>query len=858
MQRKQSSNNLMPPPHLKSKGSSNSLRNASFDESFATVASTLDSDEEEDDDDDDDGNEDDFEDYGTPAVSGRSQWSYPSPDYDEADTGSYDIARQPPDLRPGAPPAKDWREQLARTALFDEYVQRVVYQSGTDYQGRPIVILSSPALPDPKLVDYNMLLQRILDQMELFVQNDYSVVFFAGGSSHRPPWSWLWSSYQRLSRPFRKNCKRLFICHPTFFTRSFVRIISTGSAVLSPKFARKITQVNTLSQLAEYIDLRQIEIPPEVLQWNMKYEKEVKLPERPANVAGGSDAASPVPDRVFGLPIQVLMGEKGEKGGLPRVVRDCVEELQRLVQSSDGSRHSGVDTEGIFRKSASSALLQAAQQAYDLGQPVSLSQWNDPNLAAALLKLYFRKLPDPIFPASTYPLIRACPPPQSDSNGETIQYLRGVLLPAIFPPSKLILLSYVVELLHLTAQRSERNKMDSTNLATVWGPNLVKSNDPLRDMAICAVKGAPQMTTGMAPPSDNDANEESSTPPVASCTLGTILRVCIDHYYEIFEYDYLDYEPPTFRPQSFHDLEESQNEKLPVDAGAMSPLASPTMSASRPAKHSRNLSASSASSHGTYLSSMASPRRRSVGLGAAPGRSLGDHLGLESPTRAVSSPRVPRTTSSKDGGSGSLHSSGNGLGLGLSGPLGKGLGSPTIVGRSASGSLRLTKARLGSISNGSGMSLGGINVAEGPTGTTSGVTLTSMSALGFFSRGGEGEADGREGELAVPQTSPLSMNAASGSGSASPTTPSAMPSSAAPTLSAGPASSQRRSYPTTPVQSEMNPEHSTEGGMPVTAKATMSSGPTLSRKTSSDRLKALLNNGKGKRPLSGVEEDEDL
>ncbi|PWN18747.1 RhoGAP-domain-containing protein, partial [Microstroma glucosiphilum] len=416
---------------------------------------------------------------------------------------------------------------------LDSYVQSIVFQSGIDNERRPIVVLSSPALPDPKEVNYDDLLTRIMDQMELFVQNEYTVVFFAGGSSHRPPWAWLWSAYRRLSRPFRKNCRRLFICHPTFFTRSLVRIVSTGSAVLSPKFAKKITQVNSLSELAEKIDLTQIDIPPDVLKWNMHYEKEVKIPatliEEKTGFLDATGELVSTSSKLFGVPLDALMGEKGEKGGIPRVVKDCVEELQPSPPISN------LDTEGLFRKSGSTALLQAAQQAYDRGSPVSLKQYDDAHIPAGLLKLYFRSLPDPIFSLSMYPLIRKCPHVEEgdeDSVRDAIIYLQDVILPAILPQSKLILLSYVLEVLHKVSRRSERNKMDATNLATVWGPNLVRSSDPLKDMAMCAVAGAPKMSTSMPHAGSTGKLAGSDLPPT---TLGTLLKLCIDRYYEIFE-----------------------------------------------------------------------------------------------------------------------------------------------------------------------------------------------------------------------------------------------------------------------------------------------------------------------------------
>ena len=97
----------------------------------------------------------------------------------------------------------------------------------------------------------------------------------------------------------------------------------------------------------------------------MKYEKEIVLP-------------APTHADLFGVPLEELMGYDGEKGGIPRVVKDCIQYLRETGNSFsrvDKTRrghlmHSillGLQDEGLFRRSPSSALLKQVQQAYDRG-----------------------------------------------------------------------------------------------------------------------------------------------------------------------------------------------------------------------------------------------------------------------------------------------------------------------------------------------------------------------------------------------------------------------------------------------------------------------------------------------------------
>ncbi|TEB20117.1 hypothetical protein FA13DRAFT_1743366 [Coprinellus micaceus] len=330
-----------------------------------------------------------------------------------------------------------------------QVLPRMIFQAGVDYE----VVLNASALPDPNEVSYDLLLSRILAYLDLYVEADYTVVFFASGNKHTPGWNWVWKAYRSLSRKYRKNLKQLYIVHSSWFSKM---LFSLAGAIISPKFFSKIVYVSTLSELAYYVPLTQIDIPAGVYKENLKYEDRITLP-------------IPTRSNVFGVALEDLMGYEGEKGGLPRVVRDCIAYLHQA----------GLLEEGIFRRSPSSALLRAAQDAYDRGNVVSLETFGDPNLAAVLLKKFLRDLPEPIFPESLYPIIAA------------IMYLRDTLLPSL-APCAFIVLSHILQLMYDVAQRSDVNKMGDYNLAIVLTPNLVKGSNPMRDVAVCAVRWGPR------------------------------------------------------------------------------------------------------------------------------------------------------------------------------------------------------------------------------------------------------------------------------------------------------------------------------------------------------------------------------
>lgn len=79
------------------------------------------------------------------------------------------------------------------------------------------------------------------------------------------------------------------------------------------------------------------------------------------------------------------------------------------------------------------------------GQTVSLETYRDLNLAAVLLKMFFRDLPRPIFPESMYPIIRQCPSTsEEDGDVACITYIRENILPAMESFSAVLVLSYVL------------------------------------------------------------------------------------------------------------------------------------------------------------------------------------------------------------------------------------------------------------------------------------------------------------------------------------------------------------------------------------------------------------------------------
>lgn len=119
----------------------------------------------------------------------------------------------------------------------------------------------------------------------------------------------------------------------------------------------------------------------------------------------------------------------------------------------------GLTNEGLFRRSPNSVTLRQVKDAYDRGQVVSLDRFDDPHLAAVLLKKYIRDLPEPLFPEPLYPIIQQCPAPTEDpSDWSAVLYIRESLLSAL-PGCNYILLSYIFRMSYFQTQITNDTKL---------------------------------------------------------------------------------------------------------------------------------------------------------------------------------------------------------------------------------------------------------------------------------------------------------------------------------------------------------------------------------------------------------------
>ncbi|KAM9336805.1 rho GTPase-activating protein 22 [Symphorus nematophorus] len=156
----------------------------------------------------------------------------------------------------------------------------------------------------------------------------------------------------------------------------------------------------------------------------------------------------------------------------PLLVEQCV----------DFIRERGLDEEGLFRMPGQANLVKELQESFDCGDKPLFDSNTDVHTVASLLKLYLRELPEPVIPFSKYEDFLTCAQLLAKDEEEGVQELGRQV--SNLPLPNYNLLKYICKFLDEVQSHCNENKMSVQNLATVFGPNILrpKMEDPVTIM----------------------------------------------------------------------------------------------------------------------------------------------------------------------------------------------------------------------------------------------------------------------------------------------------------------------------------------------------------------------------------------
>ncbi|CAF3181711.1 unnamed protein product [Rotaria socialis] len=166
---------------------------------------------------------------------------------------------------------------------------------------------------------------------------------------------------------------------------------------------------------------------------------------------------------VFGKSIEKLLSTpNGCIDGIPRIILKCIEMVDR----------DGLKETGIYRVCCVTSDLQKLRHQFDRNYHRGEEMLTEKNVhvAANLLKLFFRELPEPLFTSTLYTeFLNAIQ--LTDIDNQHVILLKT--LESLHPDNRKILF-YLLDHLIRVSQDSDINMMHLDNLAVVFGPTLMR------------------------------------------------------------------------------------------------------------------------------------------------------------------------------------------------------------------------------------------------------------------------------------------------------------------------------------------------------------------------------------------------
>ncbi|XP_007545899.1 active breakpoint cluster region-related protein isoform X1 [Poecilia formosa] len=242
------------------------------------------------------------------------------------------------------------------------------------------------------------------------------------------------------------------LCYEKCFDKSMLnkddneivdKIMGKGQVQLDPQ------TVQSKNWHMDVIEMNGIKV-----EFSMKFtSRDLSLKRTPSKKQSG----------VFGVKINVVT--KRERSKVPYIVRQCIEEVEKR----------GIDEVGIYRISGVATDIQALKLAFDTNTKDILVMLSDMdiNAIAGTLKLYFRELPEPLLTDRLYPAFMegiALSDPAAKENC-MMHLLRSL------PDPNLMTFLTLLEHLKRVAEKEPVNKMSLHNLATVFGPTLLRPSE---------------------------------------------------------------------------------------------------------------------------------------------------------------------------------------------------------------------------------------------------------------------------------------------------------------------------------------------------------------------------------------------
>jgi len=104
----------------------------------------------------------------------------------------------------------------------------VIYESGKDISGRPVVVIVGSRLPMQR-ANLDRVFLYMIRTMDRIVENSYVVVYLHTNMEERdtPEFSWMKQVYNIMDYKYGDHLHTFFVIHPTFWLKIFEGVVST-------------------------------------------------------------------------------------------------------------------------------------------------------------------------------------------------------------------------------------------------------------------------------------------------------------------------------------------------------------------------------------------------------------------------------------------------------------------------------------------------------------------------------------------------------------------------------------------------------------------------------------------------------
>ncbi|XP_061701292.1 rho GTPase-activating protein 27 isoform X2 [Syngnathoides biaculeatus] len=175
-------------------------------------------------------------------------------------------------------------------------------------------------------------------------------------------------------------------------------------------------------------------------------------------------------DNVFGCHLDTLCHR--ENTTVPKFVDKCIRAVERR----------GLDVDGLYRVSGNLAVIQKLRHKADHEEHLDLEdgQWEDVHVLTGALKLFFRELPEPLFPFSFFEKFIAAI--QVPDYSLRVSYMKDLVRSLPLPNHDTMQLLF--RHLRWVVEHKDTTRMSIQGTAIVFGPTLLRPQTESSNVAV--------------------------------------------------------------------------------------------------------------------------------------------------------------------------------------------------------------------------------------------------------------------------------------------------------------------------------------------------------------------------------------